>query len=312
MRLFISHASEDKADFVRPLVDALRVYFDDVWLDEDELRGGTMLFDSINAALVASDYGVAILSPAFLVKKWTRAELGALFALEERNRKMIIPVVKDLDVDDIKREWPILADRLQINAAEGPVRVAELISLVVANTGRAQKLSQLDVLAKRMHNLDQTITQQQEAANLYNSREGVQLVAAAVAKVCGDLALQTSAAATPKLPFSSAESPPNGFVINAPRHIRLSLERPLMAVNNVHEGELRCEFYRLGDLLRLGEGRRSPNRTLRSARYHPNFGPGATVIWREDPRSDRFLSTDDLVVELLNQLYKLVEDATCR
>ena len=42
MKLFISHASEDKQDFVRPLADALAKHFE-VWYDEYVLTVGDSL-----------------------------------------------------------------------------------------------------------------------------------------------------------------------------------------------------------------------------------------------------------------------------
>lgn len=41
--LFISHSSEDKDDFVRPLANLLNEYGLKVWYDEFELKIGTSL-----------------------------------------------------------------------------------------------------------------------------------------------------------------------------------------------------------------------------------------------------------------------------
>jgi hypothetical protein len=64
MRLFISHASEDK-DFVRPLAEALRPDFE-VWYDEYKLTLGDSLLAKIDEGLASCDYGVVVLSPSFL------------------------------------------------------------------------------------------------------------------------------------------------------------------------------------------------------------------------------------------------------
>jgi len=72
MRVFISHATEDKTDFVRPLAEALRQHFS-VWYDEYELTIGDSLLKKINEGLASSDYGVVILSPSFFQKKWPQS-----------------------------------------------------------------------------------------------------------------------------------------------------------------------------------------------------------------------------------------------
>jgi hypothetical protein len=68
VKLFISHASEDKTDFVRPLAEALKSHFA-IWYDEHELTLGDSLLKKINAGLAACDYGVVVLSPAFFQKR---------------------------------------------------------------------------------------------------------------------------------------------------------------------------------------------------------------------------------------------------
>ncbi len=135
MRLFISHASEDKKDFVKPLVAALDEFFD-VWFDERDLTLGDSLLGRISEGLNSSDYGVVVLSPSFFAKKWPKAELDGLFALESSTRKVILPIWKEVTEEDVKRVSPILAGQLAVLASEGIPRVVELIRLAV-NTSSA-------------------------------------------------------------------------------------------------------------------------------------------------------------------------------
>ena len=62
--IFISHASEDKNDFVRPLAEALRRHRVEVWYDEFSLKAGDSLRRSIDKGLTKSRYGVGIFSSA--------------------------------------------------------------------------------------------------------------------------------------------------------------------------------------------------------------------------------------------------------
>ena len=67
--VFISHASEDKDDFVRPLADALRARGFSVWFDELTLKVGDSLRRSIDRGLARSRFGVVVVSPNFLNKE---------------------------------------------------------------------------------------------------------------------------------------------------------------------------------------------------------------------------------------------------
>jgi hypothetical protein len=69
---FISHATEDKEDIVRPLAQLLKDYGFRIWFDEFELEIGDSLRESIDKGLVNSRYGIVILSPKFLNKNWTK------------------------------------------------------------------------------------------------------------------------------------------------------------------------------------------------------------------------------------------------
>jgi hypothetical protein len=85
MKLFISHASEDKDEFVRALAEMLRLDFE-VWYDEYVLTLSDSLLQKINQGLRESDYGIVVLSCAFFAKRWPQAELDGLFALETERR----------------------------------------------------------------------------------------------------------------------------------------------------------------------------------------------------------------------------------
>ena len=55
---FISHASEDKETFVRPLAVALRALGLKIWYDEFSLRLGDSLSRSIDKGLADSTFGI--------------------------------------------------------------------------------------------------------------------------------------------------------------------------------------------------------------------------------------------------------------
>jgi len=107
--VFISHASEDKDRFVRPLAEALRANDLAVWFDEWDLEVGDPLAERINEGLAQSRFGVVVLSPAFFAKKWPPAELQALAMLELNDgRERLLPVWLDVGSDDIAAVAPLL------------------------------------------------------------------------------------------------------------------------------------------------------------------------------------------------------------
>jgi hypothetical protein len=132
--VFVSHASEDKDEVAIPLAQVLRRAGLRVWLDRQELRIGDSLHEKIDEGLANSRYGVVIISPSFLGKRFPRKELDGLFACEDAaGRNLILPVWHQLDKAAVARYSPILADRLAGNTADGiPSVVAQIIDVVTA------------------------------------------------------------------------------------------------------------------------------------------------------------------------------------
>ena len=116
-KVFISYASEDR-DFVGKLAEILEKVGVDVWYDQYSLKAGDSLMSTIDAGLAHCDFGIVILSKAFLTKKWTKRELRGLVQLET-NRKdgLILPVWLDVDKDEILEFSPPLADAVAVTVS---------------------------------------------------------------------------------------------------------------------------------------------------------------------------------------------------
>lgn len=111
--VFISHASEDKDDFVRPLAERLRQKGVRVWYDEFAMGLGGSLSESIDRGLAESCYGLVILSEAFFRKRWTKRELNGLVARQlYEDRTIILPIWYNISLKEIIAESPPLADLL--------------------------------------------------------------------------------------------------------------------------------------------------------------------------------------------------------
>ena len=112
--VFISHASEDKEDFVRDFVECLQQNGVKVWYDELTLRVGDSLRCSIDNGLKNSRYGIVILSEAFFNKAWPQRELNGLFAMEE---KRILPIWHKISKNEVMKFSPIIADMFALNTS---------------------------------------------------------------------------------------------------------------------------------------------------------------------------------------------------
>lgn len=110
--VFISHASEDKEEVVEPLAEELRSRNLRVWYDRWVLKIGDRLLEKIDQGLSQSRYGIVILSPNFLRKKWPRNELEGLIQKEIDGKKVILPVWHNVRRNDLISYSPILAGRL--------------------------------------------------------------------------------------------------------------------------------------------------------------------------------------------------------
>lgn len=111
---FISHASEDKDAFVRPLAGALAQLGAKVWFDEFSLKVGDSLSGSIDRGIADSAFGIVVLSPAFLRKDWTVYELRGLVARDVEEDRVILPVWHEVERKDIMQFSPSLADKVAI------------------------------------------------------------------------------------------------------------------------------------------------------------------------------------------------------
>jgi hypothetical protein len=112
--IFISHAHEDKETVVRPLAHLLYSYGLEVWFDEFSLRLGDPLRASLDKGLTSSRFGVVVLSRAFFEKKWTGFELDSLIQREQPGEKLILPLLFNLEISDVKKIIPGLADKIAV------------------------------------------------------------------------------------------------------------------------------------------------------------------------------------------------------
>lgn len=134
--MFVSHASEDKDAFVRPLVERLREAHIEVWYDEFSLNVGDSLRRSIDRGLAQARFGIVVLSPHFFAKQWSQWELDGLVARQNSaERDVILPVWHNVSRGDVLAYSPPLADKVATLSSEGLDAVVVRLGKVIRPKG---------------------------------------------------------------------------------------------------------------------------------------------------------------------------------
>lgn len=140
--VFISHASEDKDEIVRPLANALVARGLDVWYDEFSLRIGDSLRRKIDQGLARSRIGLVVLSPSFLSKGWPQYELDGIVTRAVSGEQILLPIWHNLTKQQVIDYSPSLADKVARSTATMTVEeianeIAEVLHFI-DNSVRAQ------------------------------------------------------------------------------------------------------------------------------------------------------------------------------
>jgi hypothetical protein len=130
--VFISHASEDKDEFVRPLANALINEGLNVWYDEMTLKIGDSLRQKIDKGLANSRVGLVILSPSFINKGWTNYELDGIVTRTVSGEQILLPIWHNITKQQVIEFSPSLADKVARSTATHTIEeiakeIAELI-----------------------------------------------------------------------------------------------------------------------------------------------------------------------------------------
>ena len=132
---FVSHASEDKNDFVRPLVNAMSNLGLNIWYDEFSLEIGDSLRRTIDHGLGNSRYGIVVLSEDFFNKQWPQYELDALVNKSMSGEKVILPVWHGVEHYDVSKYSHSLADKVAFSSKHLSVEdmAKEFLKLIQKN-----------------------------------------------------------------------------------------------------------------------------------------------------------------------------------
>jgi hypothetical protein len=125
---FICHASEDKAEVVRPLVKAFLVKNILCWVDEAEIRWGDSITQKVNEGLRISRYVIVVLSKSSINKNWPMREMYAVMNQEAASGEVkILPLlVGDRTArENIMKQLPLLGDKTYLIWNGNPESIVE-------------------------------------------------------------------------------------------------------------------------------------------------------------------------------------------
>lgn len=132
--VFISHASEEKDEVVRPLAQALKSEGLSVWFDEFELKIGDSLRRKIDKGLANSKFGIVVLSKEFIRKGWTNYELDGIITKSVSGEQIVLPIWHNITKKEVIDFSPSLADKLARNTSSFTVEeIASEIAEVIQN-----------------------------------------------------------------------------------------------------------------------------------------------------------------------------------
>lgn len=175
--VFISHATEDKADVVLPLADLLQGKGLKVWLDTTEIEVGDSLRAKIDDGLARSRFGVVILSRSFFAKHWTKKELDGLTALEDSGHKVVLPIWHKVGKAEVTSHSPMLAGLYALRTIDGLDEVASRLAEVVLEPGSGSPSAAPPSLGRRLSNLVERNAGREEFFNFFLNHVGIVKIA---------------------------------------------------------------------------------------------------------------------------------------
>ena len=145
--VFISHASEDKDEIARPLAEALKSRGVKVWFDELSIEWGQPIHRAIEDGIANTTYGLVIISPRFMEKAWTQAELEGLYGRQMVHKDgfgLLLPVWHQVTAAEVRRRLPMIAALKALDTSQASVEdIADRVAHLVGATPPAELPAEL-------------------------------------------------------------------------------------------------------------------------------------------------------------------------
>jgi hypothetical protein len=140
--VFICHASEDKPEIIKPLVEAFKREGISFWYDEAEIKWGDSIIEKVNEGLRVSRYVIVVISKYFLSKNWPKRELNSALSIEASTGKVrVLPLVAGTDEvrSDIFQKYPILNDKSYLTWENNAQKIIDALNVRLGRTNKIFK-----------------------------------------------------------------------------------------------------------------------------------------------------------------------------
>lgn len=128
--VFISHANKDKADLIEELYQSLDKLGIKIFYDKESLEWGDNWKDRILNGTKKAEFAIIVISENFFDREWTERELAEFLGRQDRNgQKLILPILHNISVEQLKEKYPSVAD---IQAIDSKKYSCDQIALLFA------------------------------------------------------------------------------------------------------------------------------------------------------------------------------------
>lgn len=302
IKVFVSHASEDKGAIARPIAEALSKDYK-VWFDEYELHVGDSLRAKIDEGLKQCDFGVVVLSESFFSKKWPKAELDGLLALETENKKLILPVWHEVNEAQVKAFSPMLAGRLGATSSKGVEQVVKELTRSISASVRTREITSESTGRKAILNVSKKLSHKEAEQDFLRSEAGSKAAQAGIKDIIDRLVADAEAAnsADPKPRFAIKRPAPLDFKLHAPYRLTLGIYLAEFYLNSVSNAKLIAGFSKRGD---FGE---HTGHSVAEIEWRPRYTENGGVCWETEETNQRF-TNGQVADAILQKLSELLEE----
>lgn len=117
--VFISHANKDKETLIQDLYKSLEKLGIAIFYDKESLEWGDNWKNKILEGVQKAEFAIIVISTNFFGREWTERELYEFMNRQNRNgQKLILPILYNITVEQLREKYPTLADIQAIDSAE--------------------------------------------------------------------------------------------------------------------------------------------------------------------------------------------------
>ena len=117
--VIISHANKDKEDLIEELYQSLQKLGISIFYDKESLEWGDNWKERILNGTKKAEFAIIVISENFFDREWTERELSEFLNRQNRNgQKLILPIVHNITMQQLKEKYPNVADIQAIDSSK--------------------------------------------------------------------------------------------------------------------------------------------------------------------------------------------------